>query len=163
MAHDESRKAAWLAVECAGQGILFGLADAGEIFSVGAMRPVPRTQPWFLGVTNLRGALHGVVDLAVFLGLRAEHAAEAQREQSPLVALAPSLGIQCAVLVDRLAGLRRVEQLSAVPVIAPDAGAAPGARPDFAGPQWQDEQGRMWQEIHLPALARSEHFLGIAA
>ena len=31
---------------------------------------VPHTQPWFAGVANLRGGLHGVVDLALFLGLR---------------------------------------------------------------------------------------------
>jgi antitoxin HicB len=29
----------WLAVECAGQGVLFPLQEAGEIFSVGSVLP----------------------------------------------------------------------------------------------------------------------------
>ena len=70
-ARTEVRTASWLAVECAGVGLLMPLPGAGEIFSVGPWLPVPHTQPWFMGVANLRGGLHGVVDLAAFLGLRA--------------------------------------------------------------------------------------------
>jgi twitching motility protein PilI len=155
-AHDDSRKATWLAVECAGRGLLFGLADAGEIFPAGVLRAVPRTQAWFLGVANLRGALHGVVDLAAFLGLRTPLVADSARAQAPLIALNPVMGAQCAVLVDRLAGLRRAEQL----VLQEDA--SPG-KPAFALARWRDEQGRHWQEIDLRALALHEQFLSISA
>ena len=76
----EAAAAAWLAVECAGRGLLFPLAGAGEIFAVGTVVSVPHTRPWFVGVANLRGMLHGVVDLAAFLGLRgARGAADAGR------------------------------------------------------------------------------------
>jgi twitching motility protein PilI len=154
-AHDDSRNATWLAVECAGRGLLFGLADAGEIFPAGALRAVPRTQPWFLGVANLRGALHGVVDLAAFLRLREPLGEDSARAQAPLIALNPALGTQCAVLVDRLAGLRRAEQL----VLQEDASPS---KPPFALARWRDEQGRHWQEIDLRALALHEQFLGIS-
>jgi len=50
----------WLAVEVAGHGFLLPLDQAGEIFPVAAIQPVPHSQPWFLGVANLRGQLHGV-------------------------------------------------------------------------------------------------------
>jgi twitching motility protein PilI len=156
LARSESRSASWLAVECAGLGVLVQLASAGEIFPVVGMLPVPHTQPWFVGVANLRGGLHGVVDLAAFLGLRAPQAPDALREQARLVALNPGLGAQCALLVDRLAGLRSAEQLR--PVV--DDGSV---KPAFAGPAWQDADGRRWQEIDLSALARHEQFLGIAA
>ncbi|MDP3082728.1 MAG: chemotaxis protein CheW, partial [Rubrivivax sp.] len=106
-ARTEPRSASWLAVECAGQGLLFPLASAGEIFSLGTLLPVPHTQPWFLGVANLRGGLHGVVDLAAFLGLRAagsaRAAAETGRDQARWLALNAALGSHCALLVDRLA------------------------------------------------------------
>lgn len=59
----------WLAVEVAGHGFLLPLEQAGEIFPLSATQSVPHSQPWFLGVANLRGQLNGVVDLAVFLGL----------------------------------------------------------------------------------------------
>jgi twitching motility protein PilI len=155
-ARTETQAVSWLAVECAGHGLLLPLASAGEIFPAGALMPVPHTNPWFLGVANLRGGLHGVVDLAAFLGLRAPLARNAVREQSRLLAFNPSLGSYSAVLVDRLAGLRSAAQLKAEP-----AEAQP--RPSFATAMWRDEQGRAWQEIDLAALARHEQFLAIAA
>ena len=157
-ARTEVRAVSWLAVECGGLGLLAPLPTAGEIFSVGPLLPVPHTQPWFLGVANLRGGLHGVVDLAAFLGLRAPVARDALREQSRLLSFNARYGANCAVLVDRLAGLRSAEQLTAEP---DDPAAAP--RPAFAGGRWRDVQGRRWQEIDLAALARDPQFLAIAA
>jgi twitching motility protein PilI len=161
-ARTEARQASWLAVECGGQGLLFPLATAGEIFPLGTLLPVPHTQPWFVGVANLRGGLHGVVDLAAFLGLRPTPTAqEGVREQTRLLALNPALGSQCALLVERLAGLRGADALTAEP--EPAIGEAGIARPAFAGPRWRDARGRIWQEIDLAALALNEQFLGVAA
>lgn len=158
-ARTETRAVSWLAVECAGAGLLVPLATAGEIFPAGALLPVPHTRPWFLGVANLRGGLHGVVDLAAFLGLRPPLARDVLREQARLLAFNPRLGSHCAVLVDRLAGLRSRQQLE------PDTDAVDAApRPAFAaGGRWRDADGRVWQEIDLAALARHEQFLAIAA
>lgn len=156
-ARTEARTAAWLAVECAGQGFLVALPSAGEIFPLGAIRPVPHTQPWFAGVANLRGGLHGVVDLAAFLGLRPTlSASDSVREHARLLALNVNLGSHCALLIEKLAGLRSAGQLSAEAL-------SPGARPPFAGARWRDAEGRVWQELDLPALAAYEPFLGIAA
>ena len=155
-ARTEVRVQSWLAVECAGQGFLVQLPTAGEIFPVGRLLPVPHTQAWFMGVANLRGGLHGVVDLAAFLGLRLPIAVDAVRERSQLLAFNANQGSHCAVLVDKLAGLRSATQLNAEP--------ADGVqRPAFAGGRWRDAEGRVWQEIDLGALARNEQFLAIAA
>ncbi len=156
-ARTEVRAVSWLAVECAGLGVLVPLPSAGEIFAVGVVLPVPHTQDWFMGVANLRGGLHGVVDLAAFLGLRAPIARDAVREQARLLSFNARQGSHCAVLVDRLAGLRSAEQLSAEPA------ADDQPRPAFAGARWRDSDGRVWQEIDLAALARHEQFLAIAA
>lgn len=155
-ARSETRNQSWLAVESAGLGLLVPLATAGEIFPAGALMTVPHTQGWFLGVANLRGQLHGVVDLAAFLGLRAPLAREAVREQARLLAFNPALGSHSAALVDRLSGLRSAEQMTLQP---PDG----QPRPSFAGAVWRDAEGRDWQEINLAVLARHEQFLAIAA
>ena len=156
LARTEARPAAWLALECAGQGLLVPLPAAGEIFPVGAIRAVPHTRPWFLGVANLRGGLHGVVDLAAFLGLRAPLAVDGLRDPARLLAFNAASGPHCAVLVERLAGLRNADALTAEP---PDG----RPRPAFAAARWRDADGRVWQEIDLAALARHETFLAIAA
>jgi twitching motility protein PilI len=108
-------------------------------------------------VANLRGGLHGVVDLAVFLGLRARSSQDHGTEGARLVALNPSLGVNCALLVDRLAGLRHENELSG------QADEAESQRPAFAGARWHDKGGRNWQEIKLAALAADVQFLAIAA
>jgi twitching motility protein PilI len=154
-AQTEPRGAAWLAVECAGRPLLFPLQQAGEIFDASAVLPVPHTRGWFAGVANLRGGLHGVVDLAAFLGLRERLGSEAPREGAHLVAFNPNLGLNCALIVDRLSGLRRAGELVAEPAEA-------GARPPFAGGRWRDGAGRVWQEIELAALANDQGFLAIA-
>lgn len=153
-ARTQERSRSWLAVECAGRGMLLPLAQAGEIFSLSPLLPVPHAQAWFLGVANLRGGLHGVVDLAAFFGL--VDAARSAREQARLVSLNPSLEVNCALLVDRLAGLRSAEELrSEEDAVVP--------RPAFVGERFRDGAGRLWQELNLSALAADERFLGVAA
>ena len=151
----QARSVSWLAVECAGRGFLLPLHDAGEIFAHASIVPVAHARPWFLGVANLRGGLHGVVDLAAFLGVRAaDRAGEASRERAQLVAFNAALEINCALLVDRLAGLRSAGQLAA----EPDTGQA---RPPFVGGRYRDASGRLWQELHLASLAHHPAFLKI--
>jgi twitching motility protein PilI len=141
----------WLAVECSARGFLFPLRDAGEIFSIAPMLPVPHTHDWFLGVSNLRGHLHGVVDLASFLGVKS---AEAGRDHAQLVGFSSSFELNCTLMVDKLAGLRSEAQLK------PEADdGAP--RPAFVGARYRDEGGRLWQELNLAALATDEAFLKI--
>lgn len=146
------RTARWLAVECGRHGFLFPLAGAGEIFAAGSVTPLPHTKPWFLGVANLRGALHGVFDLTMFLGLETR---PVPWEQSQIVAFNPALASHSAVLVHRLAGLRHADQMTLEPEEA-------DPRPSFAGQRLIDAQGRTWQEIDLSALARHEEFLAIS-
>lgn len=157
----EDRGESWLAVEAGGAGLLLPLADAGEIFPFrGALR-VPHTRPWFLGVADLRGTLHGVTDLARFLGLSAPVPATGAvpSDGGWLVALNPRLESLAALRVDRLAGLRRADQLQAV-----DPAPGAGARPAFAGAVFREAAAggaRPWQEIRLAALAADGHFIDI--
>ena len=150
-ARTEPLARSWLAVECASRGFLFPLREAGEIFSLAPMVPVPHSHRWFLGVSNLRGHLHGVVDLAGFLGIKT---GEAPRDQARLVGFNQSLDINCVLLVDRLSGLRSEEDLTR----DADDGVT---RPTFAGARFRDSSERVWQELHLAELAVDESFLKI--
>ncbi len=150
-ARTEPLARSWLAVECASRGFLFPLREAGEIFALAPMVAVPHSHRWFLGVSNLRGHLHGVVDLAGFLGVKS---GEAPRHQARLVGFNQSLDINCVLLVDRLSGLRSEEDLTR----DADDGVA---RPAFAGARFRDSSERVWQELHLAELAGDESFLRI--
>ncbi len=155
-ARERPRESGWLAVECAQVGVLLPLAQAGEIHAARQMSPVPHAKPWMVGVANLRGQLNTVVDLGSFLHLRPPVAPGASRSGAQLVMLNPSLRVNAALLVDRLAGLRDSEQLERLP-------PAGGGRPAFAGDAWRDAQGRVWQELDLAALVQDPQFLDVAA
>lgn len=149
--------AAWLAVEAGDHKYLFPLSHAGEIFPWTPPQPVPYTEPWFLGVANLRGGLYGVVELASFAaGEGATPAPEASRPGARLVALNELLEVNCALLIDKLVGLRGVEAFTAS--TAPDADA-----PNWLGHAYADATGAKWQEINLQALSQQPRFLSIGA
>ena len=151
-ARTQVRGQSWLAIECSGRGFLLPQREAGEIFALTPILPVPYSHRWFLGVANLRGHLHGVVDLAGFLGVKTH---EAGREQSRLVGFNAALDINCVLMVDKLSGLRSDDELTPEP--QDDA----VARPAFAGAVLRDANGRLWQELNLAALVGDEAFLKI--
>ena len=147
------RARGWLAVECAGQGLLLPLAQAGEIFPLRVLLKLPHAKPWLSGVAQLRGDLYSVIDLAAFLGLRPVQA-DVAAGTGQLVMLAPALHVNAALRVDRLAGLRGEDQLERQP-------DPTGVRPAFAAAQWKDAQGGLWQELDLGALAVDGAFLDV--
>jgi twitching motility protein PilI len=110
-------------VECSSRGFLFPLRDAGEIFALAPLVPVPHSHPWFLGVANLRGHLHGVVDLASFLGVKRASLRGTRRAWS---GFNQAFDINCVLLVDRLAGLRSEESSPATARTASPGPALPG-------------------------------------
>lgn len=147
----------WLAVQAGGKNYLFPMGQAGEIFPWVAIEAVPYTQAWFLGVANLRGGLFGVVDLASFVtGQNVAPKTELARKESRLMAMNGALDINCALLIDRLAGLRNQEAFSDFSEKSPEA-------PEFFGNLYFDKNGAAWQEINLQSLAQQAHFLTIGA
>jgi twitching motility protein PilI len=156
-ARSEGVQASWLAVEAAGSRYLFPLAQSGEIFPFTSPQPVPYTQKWFLGVANLRGGLYGVVDLAGFVAGRPPTArSDAHRAESRIVALNAALEVNCALLIDRLAGLRNLDAFSSSSV-------PPEGSPAYFGSGYTDAGGAYWQEINLQALSQQPQFLSISA
>ena len=129
-----------LGVAIGAQRYLLELTEAGEIVTPAQLAGVPLTQPWYLGLANVRGSLLGVIDLARYF----DPAASAAGPDARLVSLAPRLGFNCALLVTRVYGLRR-------------AGAM---QQDGAG--LLDGEGQTWTPLSLAALVREERFLHVA-
>jgi twitching motility protein PilI len=129
-----------LGVAIGGERYLLELTEAGEIVPPQPLAVVPLTQPWYLGLANVRGSLMGVIDLARYL----DPTASAAGPDARLVSLAPRLGFNCALLVTRVYGLRR-----------------PGAMREEAG-RLHDADGHAWTPLSLAALVREERFLHVS-
>jgi len=149
--------ASWLAVQAGEARVLLPLSHSGEIFAWSSVRRVPYTHDWFLGVANLRGGLFGVVDLEALLNHKPVRPhTEAELAQSRLVALNPVLEVNCALLIERLQGLRTIDSFA--------SSSAPGdGAPPYHGHLYADADGTQWQEINLQVLSQHPLFLDIGA
>ena len=98
-----------------------------------------------------------MIDLAGFAGLRASvQRVETGRAEARLVALGATLEVNCALLVDRLAGLRNADAFAS-------SSEPPAGSPDWFGNGFTDAAGAYWQEINLQALSQQPQFLSISA
>ncbi|WP_296445844.1 chemotaxis protein CheW [Rhodoferax sp. UBA5149] len=156
-ARSEGVSVSWLAVKVGEANYLFPLAQSGEIFPLANIQVVPYARPWFMGVINLRGGLYGVVDLASFMGDGATRArTEQSLAESSVITFNAALELNCALLVDGLAGLRKREAFA-------DVALPPEGSPVFFGSRFTDLNGEHWQEINLQSLSQLPEFLSISA
>src|SRR6478736_2694271 len=70
---------------------LLDLPEAGEIVPFTGVAPVPLTKPWYLGLTNIRGNLVGIIDFAQFCGT----APTQIDKESRIVSFSPALAVNC--------------------------------------------------------------------
>jgi twitching motility protein PilI len=142
-----------LGLACAGTQWLIRLADAGEVIAVPPLAAVPMTQPWYLGISNIRGNLYGGIDFAGFLGHAIEPATPGAGG-SRLVLFGPRVGdLRAGLVVHRVLGLRNLAELRQA--------NAPSGGPAWYGLCWTDPQGGLWQEIDLSLLAQDPGFLQV--
>lgn len=142
-----------LGLAAGGERWLIRLAEAAEVIAVPPIAAVPLTQPWFLGLANIRGNLYTVVDFAGFVG-KPEPGAPGANPQSRLILLGERGGdLRAGIVVEAVLGLRNLGELAqATP--APDARA-------WYGQRWTDADGGSWQEIDLARLAVDPTFLNV--
>ena len=156
-ARSEGVSASWLAVKAGEVNCLFPLSQSGEIFPLSNIQVVPYSCAWFMGVVNLRGALYGIVDLASFMGDGLSRVrGEQSLAESSVITFNAALELNCALLVDGLAGLRKRDAFS-------EAVAPPEGAPIYFGSRFTDLNGVHWQEINLQSLSQLSQFLSISA
>ncbi|MEO7052854.1 MAG: chemotaxis protein CheW [Rhodanobacter sp.] len=84
--------------------LLSGIDEINELLAVPTLTPVPGTQPWLLGVANVRGNLVPVVDIGRFLF--GERTLSSDRSRLLVVRQG---GGNVALLVDEVLGQRTVD------------------------------------------------------
>jgi twitching motility protein PilI len=87
---------------------LVDLREAGEIVNLIAVTKVPLARDWYLGLSNVRGNLIGVVDLDRFLGGPSQTIGKESRVLVVSVALSGNTGF----LLSRVLGLRHIQEMT---------------------------------------------------
>ena len=141
-----------LGVMLGGRPCLLDLTQLGEIVIAAGVQiqGVPLAQDWYLGLAAMRGRLTGVVDLARYMG----EPACAAGSHCRIITFSPRLGLNCAVLVERVLGLRQLRTMQYMPM--PEA---PREVPSWAAQTLCDSAGQQWLRLDLAQLAQAERFL----
>jgi twitching motility protein PilI len=125
------------------------LADVSEVIPVPTFVSVPRTQPWFRGVSNVRGKLYSTVDFAAFQGDEPIVPGIERR----VILISEKLLEGSGFLVNRMLGLRNPESFTA-------ESSADSARP-WIKARYRDPDNAVWHELDLEALSRETRFLEV--
>lgn len=139
-----------LGVLIGGSRCLLNLQTAGEIVSVGTITEVPLTQPWFLGLTNIRGNLISVIDFAQFQG----HVPTPIDKDSRIIAFAPSLAFNSSLLVSRVLGLHNVAEMEAQSDVQDEL-------TPWASKRYLDRESQVWTELDLSLVIQNPQFLHV--
>ena len=140
-----------LAFESGGLLWLLRLPDAGEVMPVPWLCKVPLTQRWYNGLVNVRGSLHGMVDLADFCG----YGVTPRTSESAFLSCGQRYGLNVGLLVRKVVGLRNAEEFKPVTSASHSHAWISGVV--------RDHEGREYREINMATLIRDPAFLSIGA
>ena len=146
-AEDRSTAPAKLGLLAGGRHWLVDLDQVNEVVTAPQLTSAPWSQPWFIGVTSVRGMIYGCVDFAAYAGV----APPLPRGESRLLLAHPRFGLQVALRVERALGLRPQHEL----IREPDAADTP----HWVTGQWRGKDGQAWTEINIQKLVSDAAFL----
>lgn len=138
-----------LGVRAGGKQWLLPLTEAGEVIPLPPVMTVPLTQPWFAGVVNIRGTLFSVVDFSAYQGL----APTVRSESCRLLLVGSRFGLNAALLVDRVVGLRSLASLT--PADLENNTQA------WIEQRFTDEEGLDWFRLNTGQLLAEPEFLNV--
>ena len=102
---DSEAAISYLGVVIGSKNILIDLQDIRETLPIIDIQPVPLVKSWFLGVSNVRGVLYAINDLAQLL----DDAFTTVSSNTRLLLLNEGIASNVAFLADRLIGLRSLD------------------------------------------------------
>ncbi len=137
----KARQISTLGVSIAGQNWLVDMADISEVLPPLAVEPVPMSKAWVKGVTNVRGSLYCVADIASYLKLGAVSTAAENR----ILLVSERYAFNAALMVDKVLGLRDVREWREEQTV------------------YRDELDAVWHKLDIGNLLTQPEFLQIGA
>lgn len=167
LSSDTSRHKAFLGVAVGALNILIDMRQVTEVLPVPDIYHTPNTRHWFLGTANIRGNLYAVSHFGAFLqeqdgDVGISH--EANKNQLRIVLLQAELAPHTAILIDRLIGLRGLENLKKVSSSTLNNTKKKKTKEEpvnifFMDEKYEDDDGNLWQLLDCQALVNLKAFM----
>ncbi len=136
----------------AGQQYLCPLGEVAEVLNLPPYTPVPGTQSWLLGMSNVRGRLLPLTDLAAYAGF-------ARTSRHPRVLVIDQPELFSGLLVDEVQGIQHF----AAQQYFPDVEQVPQGLADVVEGRFQDANGGQWIVLLPSRLIASSRYMNAAA
>jgi twitching motility protein PilI len=137
-----------LGVIVGSKNVLINLSEVSEVLPTPPIQNVPLTQPWFLGVANIRGNLYNITDLAMFMGFPPTPKSSNNR----IVLIKSEKTTQAAILIDSLVGLRSIEAMK-------HKTKSTNNETFFSENAYEDVDENEWLELVVEALVQDKAFI----
>jgi twitching motility protein PilI len=142
-----STAAGYLGVVIGSKNVLVDLQEITETLPTMEIQAVPLVKPWFLGMSNVRGVLYAINDLAQMIEQKFTNVSSNTR----LLLINEDISANVAFLVDRLIGLRSLDNLQKRD--AEELGSF-----CFKAETYEDAEKRVWHVLDCDRLVHSKEF-----
>ena len=139
--------AGYLGVVIGSKNVLVNLQEISETLPITDLHRVPLVKPWFLGVANVRGVLYAINDLAQML----EQTFTSISSNARLLLISEAVSSNVAFVVDKLIGLRKLEDLTLREELAEENVCL---KPQT----YQDAENRIWHMLDCVQLVHSKEY-----
>lgn len=139
--------AGYLGVVIGDKNVLVDLKEITETLPMVEIHPIPLVKPWFLGVSNVRGVLYAINDMAHLI----DHNFTKPSSSSRLLLMGESVAANVAFLVDRLIGLRSLNALKKHDEEVQNSIC-------LKAETYKDDENRVWHVLDCVKLVQSKEF-----
>lgn len=150
-AHETEPSTTVMGVAIGDNRYLVQMIEVSEVIQAPRITPVALTQPWFLGMANVRGKLYGITDLGLYLGGEPV----VLTAKSRILLVSSDYRINSGFMVSSMLGIRSLSDFKLIK-------AAKKTTSAIIPRQYQDSESRQWGEISLHDLIQDQNFLQIA-
>ena len=144
---DAPASAGHLGVMIGGKYVLVDLQEITETLPLVEILPVPLVKSWFLGVSNVRGVLYAINDLAQLLENKFTKISSSTR----LLLIGGHVSANVAFIADRLIGLRNLTNLKKRDEVLQSNICL---KPET----YEDEEKNIWHVLDCDKLVHSKEF-----
>lgn len=139
--------AGYLGVVIGSKNVLVNLQEISETLPVTDIQPVPIVKPWFLGVSNVRGVLYAINDIAQLL----ETTFTSISSNARLLLISETVSSNVAFVVEKMIGLRNINEMKPYEVEREENAC-------LKAQTYQDDENRIWHMLDCDKLVRSKEF-----
>lgn len=139
--------AGYLGVVIGSKNVLINLQEISETLPVTEIQRVPIVKPWFLGVSNVRGVLYAINDIAQLL----EATFTSISSNARLLLISETVSSNVAFVVEKMIGLRNINEMKLHEVELEESVC-------LKAQTYQDDENRIWHMLDCDKLVRSKEF-----